>query len=160
MPTYEAMFLVDPTFAENWNECEGRIRNVLDRAGVSDVLRVKKWDDRRLCYEIEGRRRAAYVLCYFRGPTGAPSHIERDVQLSEDLLRVLVLRADHVDRKPELLDADTPLTAPRRNDDDFEFGGGGPRRDDRRRGGGGGGGGRGRGAPNAGGPAAAPVSGD
>ena len=53
-------------------------------------------------YDIDKHGRAAYVLCYFRANGTAISSIERDVQLAEHLLRVLVLRADHI--SPEELE--------------------------------------------------------
>lgn len=117
MAIYEVMFLVDPNLGENWTECETRIRHVLERSGAS-VLRVKKWDERRLAFEVKGRKRGVYVLAYFTDKGEAPAKIERDVRLSEDLLRVLILRADYVNEA--IMNADTPLTAPKPKEDEYE----------------------------------------
>jgi hypothetical protein len=52
--------------------------------------------------------RGTYVLCYFRADGRRNADIERNVQLSEQIIRVLILSADHV--KPEDIDKDTPAT--------------------------------------------------
>src|SRR5205823_5441403 len=56
----------------------------------------RKWDERRLAYEIKKQKRGLYILAYFKAPGGSLSHIERDCNLSEKILRVLLLRADHL----------------------------------------------------------------
>lgn len=94
MKTYEGMFLLEagqPSF----DEAVQPVRAILDRNGA-EVLHMKKWDERRLAYEIEGRRRGLYVLTYFKAPPEKIAEVEHDVKLSEKVLRVLILSADHV----------------------------------------------------------------
>jgi small subunit ribosomal protein S6 len=91
---YEAMFLFDPTAGSNWEHVEQEVGRLMERA-EGELIRIKKWDERRLAYEIEGRRRGLYVLCFFRAPTNRIVDLERDVQLSEEILRVLCLRRDN-----------------------------------------------------------------
>jgi small subunit ribosomal protein S6 len=96
---YEAMFLVDSAeAASEWKKIESTIKRILKRADAEIVL-LKKWDDRRLAYEIGGKSKGAYILCYFRADGRKNHDIERGVQLSERIMRVLILRADAVDEK-------------------------------------------------------------
>jgi small subunit ribosomal protein S6 len=91
---YEAMFVVDA--AKGGPEFAGIIRHIasiLGRVGAEPV-RIEKWDERRLSYRIGRAKRGIYVLVYFRAEGAAIAEIRHDVQLSEDLLRVLVLRAE------------------------------------------------------------------
>jgi len=92
---YEAMFLFDPTFGNNLEDCEAEIRRLMDRA-EAEILFCKKWDERRLAYRIKGRKRGVYILVYFYAPTSSITPMERDAQLSENILRLLVLRAEGV----------------------------------------------------------------
>ena len=92
---YEAMFLVDTNIASDPEATKGMIRTVMERASA-ELLLCSLWDERRLAYDVDKHKRAAYVLCYFRADGANISTMERDVQLSEHLLRVLVLRADHI----------------------------------------------------------------
>ena len=92
---YEAMFLVEPDVAADWEAAKGMVQRIMDRA-KANMLACRLWDERRLAYPINKYNRAVYILCHFRAHGSAISGIERDVQLSEHLLRVLVLRADHI----------------------------------------------------------------
>ena len=94
--TYEAMFLVDSAVASTrWEEVMAAIDLVFQRADA-EVINVKKWDERRLCYEIAGQKRGMYILAYFRALPVKINTLERDIRLNELFLRSLVLRRDHI----------------------------------------------------------------
>ena len=96
MKNYEALFLLDSGYASsNWDAVVKEIVGILERRGCK-IIRLVKWDDRRLAYEIQHRRRGTYVLSYFRAPNDAPVQIERDVQLSETILRVIIIRRERM----------------------------------------------------------------
>jgi ribosomal protein S6 len=102
---YEAMFLVDSGLAaSDWAGVNSAIKNILDRAGA-DVISLEKWDERRLAYLIQGTARGTYILGYFHASPDKIRSIERDVQLSEQIMRVLILRAEpammQAKRRPE-----------------------------------------------------------
>jgi len=93
---YEALFLVDSGYASaKWDAVVKEIVGILERRGT-EIIRLVKWDDRRLAYEIQHRKRGTYVLSYFRAPNDALVSIERDVQLSETILRVLIIRRERM----------------------------------------------------------------
>jgi len=92
---YEAMFLMDPQTCSDASAMEAEIRRILERA-EAEVIICRKWDDRRLAYEIKGRKRGSYWLTYFKAPPDKIAGIERDSQLSEKVLRVLVLRREEI----------------------------------------------------------------
>ena len=96
---YEAMFLVDSAeAASDWEGINEMIRGILQRRGAK-IETIRKWSEGRLTYAIEGKERGTYILIYFRAVGDAISAIERDVQLSEKLLRVLILRAENIDEQ-------------------------------------------------------------
>lgn len=90
---YEGMFV----FAQARDLGEGvdRVREIFDRAGA-EVLAMSKWDERRFAYPIKKHKRGVYVLTHFACPAEKLAQIERDCNLSEDILRALILRADHL----------------------------------------------------------------
>jgi small subunit ribosomal protein S6 len=103
------MFLVDSALAaQDWQKILNEVQRVLDRAGA-DVVSLKKWDERRLCYDIQGKSRGTYILAYFNCDTDKIKGIERDVQLSELITRVLTLRTDRMSK--EDIERPTPLEA-------------------------------------------------
>ena len=104
---YEAMFLVDSAeAAADWDGVNATIRKILERAGA-DIVSVRKWDEKRLAYQVNGKERGTHILCYFRADGESITGIERDVQLSERIMRVLILCADHM--SPEDVEKDTPV---------------------------------------------------
>ena len=106
---YEAMFLVDSNeAASDWDGVNNTIKHMLDRA-EAEVVSLRKWDDRRLAYAINKRERGTYLLCYFRADGGKIEGIERDVQLSERVMRVLILNAEHMTE--DEVEKDTPIMA-------------------------------------------------
>jgi small subunit ribosomal protein S6 len=103
---YEGMFLVDSAVATaNWDGVLAAIDTILKRADA-EVISVRKWDERRLCYDIARCKRGTYVLAYFLVNPNTVSGIERDVHLSEQVLRAMLLRGDHLTQ--EIMDAPTP----------------------------------------------------
>jgi small subunit ribosomal protein S6 len=103
---YEGLFLVDSgEAAADWDGINKAIEKVLAR-GDADVVSIKKWDERRLAYDINSKSRGTYILTYFRGDPTKVAAIERGVQLSEQIMRVLILRTDRMNK--EDLEKDTP----------------------------------------------------
>ena len=93
---YEGMFLVDAAEAEaDWDSVESNVRDILGRA-EAEVVSLEKWDTRRLAYEIDKKSRGTYILCHFRVDGTRIGEIERTVQLSERIMRVLILSVDHL----------------------------------------------------------------
>lgn len=97
---YEGMFLFPQSASADLGGTVAHVREILERNGA-EVLSLVKWDERRLAYDIRGNKRGLYLLAYFRAATPALAEIERSCNLSEQLLRHMVLRADHV--QPELM---------------------------------------------------------
>ncbi len=89
---YEAMFLVDSAAQADWDSTSLAAKNILEKAGA-EIVSMKRWDERKLTYEIAGRDRGTYILCYFHADGQKIRQIERDAQLSEKILRVLILAA-------------------------------------------------------------------
>ena len=91
---YEAMFLVDSAQAgSDWDGILAAINRVLKRADV-DVVSIRKWADRKLAYEIGHKGRGTYILAFFNADPLKIASIEKDVNLSEQIARVLVLSTE------------------------------------------------------------------
>ena len=128
MNQYEAMFLFDPTFAGSFENCEAEIKRIVVDRAEGEIVFLRKWEERRLAYKLKGRKRGVYVLVYFKAPASKITGVERDALLSENILRVLVLRADGM--TPELMEK---AAAPRAAEPaEGEFDGRGDRGGDRR----------------------------
>ena len=91
---YEAMFLYGAGGADAEKSIALSRGFIEKHNGTIQV--IKKWDERKLAYEIGKNKRGTYVIAFFQASGPAVASIERDVKLSEDVLRVLITRADHL----------------------------------------------------------------
>jgi ribosomal protein S6 len=100
------MFLVDSAdAASDWDGVVATVRTILDRAGA-EVLSLKKWDERKLAYEINRKSRGTYILSYFRAVGTKIQGMERDIRLNERIMRALILNVEHMTQ--EDIDKPTP----------------------------------------------------
>jgi small subunit ribosomal protein S6 len=98
---YEGMFLFPQSASADLAGAVDHLKSILARS-EAEVISLVKWDERRLAYDIKGNKRGIYFLAYFRAAGAAIARIERDCNLSEQLLRAMVLRAEHV--APEIME--------------------------------------------------------
>jgi small subunit ribosomal protein S6 len=92
---YEGLFLFPQSVATDLQSAVDHIGSILERADA-EVIALSKWDERRLAYDIKGNKRGVYFLAYFKVAFDKLDSIERDCNLSEEILRALVTRAEHV----------------------------------------------------------------
>ena len=92
---YEGLFLFPQSATADLDGALKQVEEILNRA-EAEILIMNKWDDRRLAYPMRGQKRGAYFLSYFNARPAQIANIERDVTLSEQVLRCLILKADHI----------------------------------------------------------------
>ena len=96
MSLYESMFLLDNAVVrEDWKKAKGVIHDAVAKHGGS-VVTSRRWDERRLDYPIKNKNRATYVLCYLEIPGGHLPALRRELELSERILRYLLLKVDAI----------------------------------------------------------------
>ena len=92
---YEGLFLVSQNAATDLNAAIEHVKQILTRA-EAEIVGVARFDERKLAFPVKGQRRGTYIISLFRCNRANLAHIERDSNLSEQILRSLVTRADHV----------------------------------------------------------------
>lgn len=119
---YEGMFLFGTAATANVDGAMGTIRGFIEKHG-GNIHILKKWDDRKLAYEIAKQQRGLYILAYFNAPTSAVTQIERECRLSDDVLRALILDGTHVSvEEVEAMTPERPEPRPERGEGDFRPG--------------------------------------
>lgn len=93
---YEALFLMSQTaLASDTEGTIAQVQEMLDRA-EAETLYLRQWDERKLAYPVEGQKRGTFLISYFKARPTQIANIERDCNLSETVLRVMFIRADHM----------------------------------------------------------------
>jgi small subunit ribosomal protein S6 len=97
---YEGMFILDSNrYGRDSDAVSAQIQEIVEKAG-GQLLVHRLWEERRLAYPIKGQRKGTYWLTYFRLDSNQLSAVRRQFQLSDNILRMLLLRVD-----PRIVDA-------------------------------------------------------
>ncbi|MBO1901256.1 30S ribosomal protein S6 [Leucobacter weissii] len=96
MHPYELMVILDPgiderTVAPSIEKFLGVIRKA-----DGEVQNIDIWGKRRLAYEIQKNSEGIYVVVNFTATPEATAELDRQLGLSEAVLRTKVLRADEL----------------------------------------------------------------
>ncbi|MBL8763584.1 MAG: 30S ribosomal protein S6 [Phycisphaerae bacterium] len=92
---YEGMFLLSQSVAADLNGAINFIKDTLTKNGA-EIVSIKKWGDRQLAYPIAKQKRGTYILAYFSCQTDKVTPIERAFNLSDQVLRQLIISAEHL----------------------------------------------------------------
>ena len=90
------MFIISDTVAgADWEAAVKHVEDLLKNRGA-EILKSEKWEERKFAYKLKGHKRGTYLLVYFNAPTDSISLIKRDFELSDNVLRTLVVRVDKI----------------------------------------------------------------
>lgn len=90
--TYEGMFLLDSAKAAvAWDDAVKHVHDILAKH-QAEIVASRQWDERRLAYPVDGHKKGAYLLTYFKTEGANLQPILADCRLSDVILRELVLR--------------------------------------------------------------------
>ncbi|MCL1852871.1 MAG: 30S ribosomal protein S6 [Peptococcaceae bacterium] len=94
MRAYEVMYILRPDLEEEaTKELIERLSTVVTSHG-GEELRVNEWGKRRLSYEIEKLNEGYYVLFNFNGEAETVSELERNMRISENVIRFMTIREE------------------------------------------------------------------
>ena len=94
MTVYEGMFILDPgKYSRDPGGLAQQINDLIAQFGGT-VLAARLWDERKLAYPIKGHKKGVYWLTYFHMPAGNLTAFERQCEITEEVIRKLVLKID------------------------------------------------------------------
>ena len=92
MNQYEVMYVIDAALEDGARvELINRFSELVKKNG-GEIDRVDEWGKRRLAYAINYKTEGYYVLMYIKAPSDLPRELERNMQISDSVLRYLVVR--------------------------------------------------------------------
>ncbi len=105
MNKYELMYVIDTGLEENARKELIEKTSALIAANGGTVEKVEEWGKRRLAYAINYKTEGYYVLVNFSAGSEVPQEIQRVLQISEDVLRYLVVKLEekHTSVKPRAI---------------------------------------------------------
>lgn len=61
------------------------------------VVKTEQWGLRNIAYKIKKNRKGHYIMLALDAPAGAVAELERNVRLSEDIIRYLTIRVEEIE---------------------------------------------------------------
>ncbi|MCJ2032544.1 30S ribosomal protein S6 [Methylobacterium sp. J-043] len=135
MPLYEHVFLARQDVTAQQVETMVETYKGVIETGGGTIEKIESWGVKSLAYRIKKNRKAHFTLLNISAPPAALAEMERQMQISEDVLRFMTVRVEQLEAEPSAMmqkrDRDDRKDRdrgdrPRRRDDDF---GGGDRGD-------------------------------
>lgn len=94
MRRYETIFILRPDLGESvQKEAIRRFENIV-RTNAGEMIDTDEWGFRELAYHINGERRGFYVRLDYGGNGATMNEVERNLKLSDSVLRYLSVLVD------------------------------------------------------------------
>ncbi|HEY8516357.1 MAG TPA: 30S ribosomal protein S6 [Candidatus Binatia bacterium] len=94
MRSYESLIAYHPDLGEAAiKEQIERVKQIITGNG-GEVTQAVEWGLRDLAYRIQKQRRAFYVIVTFKGTGATVSELERNLRISENVLRYMTTQVD------------------------------------------------------------------
>ena len=91
---YEAMVLVsNQVVREDWRKAKGLVNDLFTKHNAT-VKSLRRYEERRLAYPIQGNLRATYYLAFVEADGQIIPGLRRDFELTEQVLRYLISSVD------------------------------------------------------------------
>ena len=94
MRRYETIFILRPDLGESVQKEAIRRFEGIVRASAGEMIETDEWGFRELAYHIKGERRGFYVRLDYGGNGATMNEIERNLKLSDSVLRYLSVLVD------------------------------------------------------------------
>jgi len=89
---YESLFVVHPEKGPRIKEFVEKFKKVIEGQDGA-VLQVDEWGLRDLAYRIDKQGKGIYILMQYRSTGRAVEELERNLRLTDGILRYLTVRA-------------------------------------------------------------------
>ena len=100
---YESVYIARPDISAAQVEALTQRLTEIIETGGGRVTRNEYWGLKNLAYRIKKNRKGHYSLLNIDAPSETVGEFERNMRLSEDVLRYLTVRVDELDENPSVM---------------------------------------------------------
>ncbi|MBF9234017.1 30S ribosomal protein S6 [Microvirga alba] len=103
MPLYEHIFLARQDVTSQQVEAMVETyKSVIEQNG-GKVEKTEMWGVKSLAYRIKKNRKAHFTLFNLDAPAPAVAEMERQMRISEDILRFMTIRVEELESEPSVM---------------------------------------------------------
>jgi small subunit ribosomal protein S6 len=103
MALYEHVFLARQDVTAQQVEAMTESYKAVIEAKGGAVTKVEYWGLKSLAFRIKKNRKAHYALFNISGPAAAITEMERQMRISEDILRFMTVRVEELEDGPSVM---------------------------------------------------------
>jgi small subunit ribosomal protein S6 len=103
MPLYEHVFLARQDLStQQVDDLTAQYKGIVEQLG-GKVAKTEYWGVKSLSYRMSKNRKAHMTLLNLDAPPAAVTEIERQMRLSEDVIRFMTIRVDELEEGPSAM---------------------------------------------------------
>ncbi len=103
MPYYESVFIARQDISAPQVETLTDTFTEIISGGGGSVTKREYWGLRNLAYRIKKNRKGHYMLLNIDAPSEAIQEMERNMRISEDILRYMTIRVEELEEGPSVM---------------------------------------------------------
>ena len=103
MPLYESVFIVRQDVSAQHVEGLAERYSEMIKENGGEVAKTEYWGLKNLAYRVKKNRKGHYMMFNIDGPSAAIDEFERNMRLSEDVLRYMTIRVDELEEGPSAM---------------------------------------------------------
>ena len=93
MKNYELVYVLRPTLDDEAKTAVlDKVKAIIETSG--EVEKFDVWGARRLAYEIQKLNEGFYVLVNFKASTDIPKELDRNLKISDSVIRHMIINLD------------------------------------------------------------------
>lgn len=100
MPLYENVFIVRQEMSQQQVEAISERFTAIVKESGGTVAKAEYWGLRNLAFKIKKNRKGHYMLLNIDAPAAAVNELERNMRISEDVLRYQTVRVEALEEGP------------------------------------------------------------
>lgn len=117
MTLYETLFIVHPDQGGKVKEFADKFKEIIEGLDGA-VSQVDEWGLKDLAYRLQKQTKGYYALLQYRSSSRAVEELERNMKLTDGVLRYLTVRLD-ADEVPRPMQKDLPEETRRSSEEDL-----------------------------------------
>ncbi len=94
MPLYETVFITRQDLSQGQNDDLAKQMQQIVQDNGGKIANTEYWGLRQLAYKINKNKKGHYTLFHIDGPAVAKDELERNLRMSEDVLRFMTVRIE------------------------------------------------------------------
>lgn len=109
---YELLYIIHPDLESSVDKILDKVKGFIEKRD-GKITYEENWGKRKLAYEINKTDVGIYILWYFTTPKESVAKIEKDIRVTEEIMRYIVLTVPEIkkvkkSKKKTEKKADTP----------------------------------------------------